>query len=176
MDALSALETAACILSITEFVTDLLSASQVSHVRPLHAGKNEPTISETLHNFRTALSHSEIPSELQQPPANAPSPFGDAAALQELVSLRKTAADLLEEIEYILHQSHNEPLQQLNNTDTRALLRSRLVGTPYIEKLQRLALSVTNQVDLVLRLVWLLFPSFIPCRLSYQTLLPRLRT
>lgn len=151
MDALSALDTAACILSITEFVTDLLSTSQASTVQPSHAGKNEPTISETLHNFRTALSHSEIPSEPQQPPANAPSTLGDAAPLQGLVSLRKTAADLLEEIENILRQSHNEPLQQLYNTETRALLRSRLTRTPYIERLEQLPRAVSNQVDWVLR-------------------------
>lgn len=143
MDAISALGTVACILSITEFVTGLLSACHISEVQP-----SQRTISETIQKLRIALSENRAPSVLQQPPANALDPFSNAAALRELVSFRDTAAVLLEEIEGILRQA---PDERRSDGETRALLRSRLVGTPYIEKLEQLSQAVTNQADAILR-------------------------
>lgn len=143
MDAISALDTAACVLSITEFVTELLSISHISTVQPL-----QHTISETLQRLRIALSDNQIPPVLQKPPSNALEPSSNAGTLRELVSFRNTATALLDEIEGILRQS---PDERKSDEETRALLRSRLVGPPYIGKLERLSRAVTTQVDAMLR-------------------------
>lgn len=152
MDAISALDTAACILSITEFVTDLLSISHVSKLQPLQGARDERVIPDTLRNLRAALSENQIPSVPHQPPHNAlnPSSNASAPALGELTSLRAAASALLEEIEGVLRQSPNERGLQVNDAETRALLRSRLAGTPYIEKLEQLPRAVTNLVDSIL--------------------------
>lgn len=97
MDSISALDTVACILSITESVTDLLSTSQISTVQP-----SQHTISETIQKLRIALSENQTPSVLQQPRANALDPFSNAAALRELVSFCDIVVVFFEEIEGIL--------------------------------------------------------------------------
>lgn len=151
MDATSALGTAACILSATQFITDLLSTSQTSTVQPPQGCRDEQTISETLQKFITALSEIQIPSVLQQPPLNAINPSSNAAALRELAYLRDSATAVLRDIAVMLRQVPNEKRLHVRDTDTRALLRSRLVGTPCVEKLDQISWAVTKQVDSILR-------------------------
>ena len=153
MDAISALDTAAYILAITEFVTELLATSQSSEVQPPLSpdGKDEHTIWETLDKLRIALSQTQIPSVPQQPSASAFRPLSNAPALQALISSRDASAALLEDIESILRRSPDEPRSQPWGTDTRARLRSRLTGILDIEELERLSRAVTHQVSSILR-------------------------
>ena len=155
MDAISALDTAACILAITEFITELLSTSQSSEVQPPLSpdGKDEHTIWETLDKLRIALSQTQIPSVPQQPSASAFRPLSNARMLQALISSRDASAALLEDIENILRRSPDEPRSQPWGTDTRARLRSRLTGILDIEELERLSRDVTHQVSSILRWV-----------------------
>jgi hypothetical protein len=150
MNAISALDTAACILAITEFITELLSTSQISKIQPplSQDGKNEQTILETLEKLRIALSDIQAPSV---PSASALRPLSNALALPELISSRDASAELLEEIESVLRRSPDEPRSQPWGTDTRAWLRSRLAGTLYMEKLERLSHAATRQVSSILR-------------------------
>lgn len=152
MDVVPALSIAACILSITEFITDLLlSPSQISETQPLQGGTDELTNSKTLQMLRIALSDHQIPSVLQQPPVDAVNPSSAAAALRRLSSFRDAAAALLEEIESILRQLPDERRVREYDIETRNWLRSRLAGTPYLEKLKQLPRDVTLQVDSILR-------------------------
>lgn len=152
MDAVPALSTAACILSVTEFITDLLlSPSQISEAQPSQGGADEPTDSRNLQNLKIALSDHQIPFLLQQPPVDAVNLSSTAAALQGLFSCRDAAAALLEEIEGILGQLPDERTVQAYDTEARNLLRSRLAGTLDLEKLKQLPRDVTIQVDFILR-------------------------
>lgn len=152
MDVVPALSIAACVLSITEFITDLLfSPSKVSEAQPSQGGTDGLTTSKTLQNLRIALSDHQIPSVLQQPPVDAINQSSTAAALRRLSSFRDAAAPLLEEIESILRQLPDERRVQAYDTETRNLLRSRLASTPYLEKLKQLPRDVTIQVDSILR-------------------------
>lgn len=155
MDAITALDTAAYILAITEFVTELLATSQSSEVQPPLSpdGKDEHTIWGTLEKLRIALSDIQIPSVPQQPSASAFRPLSNAPALRELISSRDASAALLEDIESILRPSPDEPRSQPRGTDTRAWLRSRLAGTLDMEKRERLSRAVTHQVSSILRWV-----------------------
>jgi hypothetical protein len=155
MDAISALDIAACILAITEFITKLLSTSQSSEVQsPLPPdGKDEHTIWEILEKLRIALFDIQIPSVPQQPSASAFRPLSNAPALRALISSRDASAALLENIESILRRSPDEPRSQPWGTDTRARLRSRLAGILDMEKLERLSRDVTHQVSSILRWV-----------------------
>lgn len=152
MDVVPALSIAACILSITEFITDLLfSPSQISEAQPSQGGTDELTTSRTLQDLRIALSDHPIPSVLQQPPVDAVNPSSTAAALRRLSSFRDAAAALLEEIEGILRQLPDEQRVREYDIETRNLLRSGHAGTPYLEKLKQLPRDVTIQVDSILR-------------------------
>lgn len=73
MDAISALDTAACILAITEFITELLSTSGSPEVQPPLSpdGIDEHTTWGTLEELRIAISDIQIPSMPQQPSASA---------------------------------------------------------------------------------------------------------
>lgn len=168
MDAISALDTATRILAIAEFVMELLSTSRFSKVqRPLSLdGKDEHTILETLQKLRIALSDVQIPSMPQQPSASALLPFSNTLALRELVSSRDASAALLEDVESIL-RSPDEPRSQPRGTDTRAWLRSRLAGTLYMEKLERLSHAVTQQVSSILRWVVQRHSSQAVCRIIF---------
>ena len=161
MDAISALDTAACILAVTEFIMQLLSTAQISKGQlPLSLdGKDGHTILETLEKLRIALSDVQIPSMPQQPSASASRPLSNTLALRELISSRDASAGLLEDIESILRRSPDEPRSQSQGTDTRAWLRSQLAGTLYTERLERLSHAVTHQVSSILR--WVVqIPSF----------------
>lgn len=152
MDAVPALSIAACIFSITDFITDLLfSPSKVSEAQPSQGVTDELTTSKTLQNLRIALADHQIPSVLQQPPVDAVNPLSTAAALRRLSSFRDAAAALLEEIESILRQLPDEQRMREYDIETRNLLRSRHAGTPYLEKLKQLPRDVTIQVDSILR-------------------------
>lgn len=152
MDSISALSIAACILSITEFIADLLlSTSQISEAQPSQGGTDGLNTSRILKNLRIALSDHQIPSVLQQPPVNAVNPSSTAAALRRISSFRNAVTALLEEIEGILRQLPDERRVEAYDTETRNLLRSRLAGTPYLEKLKQLPRDVTIQVDSILR-------------------------
>ncbi len=152
MDAISALDTAACILAITEFITELLSTSQTSQVQPPD-GKDEHTALETLEKLRIALYDIQIPPVPQQPSASASRPLNNAPALRELIYSRDASAALLEDIESILRRLPDEPRSQPWGTNTGSWLRSRPAGTLYIEKLERLSHAVTRQVNSILRWV-----------------------
>lgn len=152
MDSISALSIAACILSITEFITDLLlSPPQISEAQPSQGGTDRLNTSRTLQSLSIALSDHQIPSVLQQPPVNAVNPSSTAAALRRLSSFRDAAAALLEDIGGILRQLPDERRVKAYCTEIRDSLRSRLAGTPYILKLKQLPRDVTIQVDAILR-------------------------
>jgi hypothetical protein len=155
MDAISALDTAVCILAITEFITELLSTSQSSEIQPPLSpdGKDEHTTWETIEKLRIALSSVQIPSVQQQPPGSAFRPLSNAPALQALISSRDASAALLEDIENILRQSPDELRSQPWGTDTRARLRFKLGGILDLEKLERLFGAVTELVSSILRWV-----------------------
>ncbi|KAJ3503407.1 hypothetical protein NM208_g16522 [Fusarium decemcellulare] len=146
MDAVSALDAAACILAITEFVAKLLSASQSLD------GKDEHAIFETLDNLRVASSNIRIPSEPQQPSGStAPQPPDHAPALRELVSCRNASNALLGNIQSLLKKALDESRPQPRGDDRRAWLKSRLAGTPYVRQAEQLSRVVTHQVDSILR-------------------------
>ncbi|KAF4466114.1 small s [Fusarium albosuccineum] len=146
MDAVSALDAAACILAITEFVAKLLSTSQSLD------GKDEHAIFETLDNLRVALSNIRIPSVPQQPSGSAAAqPPNHAPALQELISCRNASTALLGDIQNLLKKSPDESRQQPRGNDRRAWLKSRLAGTPYVRQAEQLSRVVTQQVDSILR-------------------------
>lgn len=142
MDSISALSIAACILSITEFITDLLlSPPQISEAQPSQGGTDGLNTSRALQSLSIALSDHQIPSVLQQPPVNAVNPSSTTAALRRLSSFRDAAAARLEEIEGILRQLPDERRVKAYDTEIRDSLRSRLTGTPYILKLKQLPLT-----------------------------------
>jgi hypothetical protein len=139
IDTVSALDIAACILAVTEFITELLSCSQNPKVQPPLSldGKDGHPILEALEELRTALSSIRLPSVPQQLGASAFRPLSNTSVLRELVSSRDATAALLDDIENILRRSPAEPNSPLLGTDTRARLRSGLAGTLYVEKLER---------------------------------------
>jgi len=153
MDAISALETAACILAVTEFIAELLSPDLYSKVQtPLSLdGKDEQTILGSLEKLRIALSDSRIRSVTQQPSASGFRPLDNVPDVQDLMASRDASAALLEDIESVLRwlpdQSTSQPLER----DTKTWWRSRLAGTLDVKKLERLSHAVTSQVSSLLR-------------------------
>ncbi|KAH6949656.1 hypothetical protein BKA56DRAFT_536217 [Ilyonectria sp. MPI-CAGE-AT-0026] len=145
MDAILALDTAACILAATEFAAELLSTSQSPD------GKDEHTILETLDNLRVALSDIRIYSVPQQPSGSAFQPSNHAPVLRELVSSRDASYALLGHIQSLLKKSSDEPTSQPRQSDRSVWLTSGLAGTPYVGQLEQLSHVVTHQVDLILR-------------------------
>lgn len=155
MDAISTLDIAACILTATESITELLSPSRISQAQ-LQLSKNdddEPTILEALGKFRSPLFDAHITAQAQQPSTKASGVSRNAPALQDLISSRDAVAALLEDLVTMLGQSSDGPSLQPRGPDTGAWLRSRLTGTPFTEKLHHLSLTVTRHVSFTLRYV-----------------------
>ena len=134
MDAISALDTAMCIVAITEFITELLSDQP-----PLSPdGKDDHTILETFKKLRTELLETQTPSVSQQ------------SSLRDLVSSRDASAALMEDIEKTLKRPPDEPGSRPLGTDLRAWLRYKHSATSYNEKLQQLPYAVTHQAKSIL--------------------------
>ncbi|KEZ40804.1 Uncharacterized protein SAPIO_CDS8043 [Scedosporium apiospermum] len=152
MDAISALDTAACILAVTEFITELLSPDLYSKVQtPLSLdGKDEQTILESLEKLRIALSDGKIRSVTQQPSASGFRPLSNVPDVQDLMASRDASAALLEDVESVLRwlpdQSTSQPLER----DTKTWWGSRLADTLDVKKLERLSHAVTSQVGSLL--------------------------
>jgi len=153
MDAISALGTAACILGVTEFITELLSPDLYSKVQtPLSLdGKDEQTILESLEKLRSALSDSEIRSVTQQPSASEFRTLSNVPDVQDLIASRDASAALLEDIESVLRRSPDQSTSQPLERDTTTWWRSRLAGTLDVKRLERLSHAVTSQVSSLLR-------------------------
>lgn len=155
MDAISTLDCAARTLAATEFITELLSPSRISQAK-LQLAKNDEdkqTVLEALGKLRRALFDFHIAAQPQQPSARASGVSSNAPALRDLISSRDAAATLLEDLVTMLGQSSAGPSLQPRGADTGAWLRSRLTGTPFMEKLQHLSLTVTRHVSFALRYV-----------------------
>ena len=155
MDAISALDTAACILSITEFITNLLTSPDPP-VQPLLSlsREDEPTISilENVKTLKAALCDIQMPS-VPQVSANASQPTSNVPALQDLVSARDDSSALLENIESILRSLADDPRSQPWEDDARAWLRSQLADANCVQKSEQLSYAVTHHVSFILRYV-----------------------
>ncbi|KAI1388393.1 uncharacterized protein F4822DRAFT_245105 [Hypoxylon trugodes] len=146
MDVVLALDGAACILAVTEFITGLLSTSQASQTRPplLSESRGDYTTLEAFEDLRIALLNVQIH------PLQYHSSTSNALALKELISSRDASAALLKDIINTLRESPGQPRSQPWDTDARAWLRSRLTGTLYIEKLRQLSNVVSRQVKSIM--------------------------
>ena len=163
-DGLSALDAAACIFAITEFISELLAISPVSNnildhpsSSSLDGSDDGNAIQKTLEKLRIALFKNaiQIPSATYQSftiiRIFRPSSYLFILALGELVSSQHVAAALLEGVASALWSLLDELRSRPWGTATRACLRSRFQSTRGSEKHIRLSYAVTRQVNAILR-------------------------
>ena len=154
-DALSALDAAACILAITEFISQLLSNSPVSgnvSGQPSSSsssdGNNDGHAAlETLEKLKIALSNNAIQIS---PATHQPSSDSLASELRDLVASQRVAAGLLAGVVSALRPLPDQPGSP-QGTDARTRPRSRLRGTHDSKNVERLSCAVTRQVRTILR-------------------------
>ena len=154
-DALSALDAAACILAITEFISQLLSNSPVSgnvSGQPSSSsssdGNNDGHAAlETLEKLKIALSNNAIQIS---PATHQPSSDSLASELRDLVASQRVAAGLLAGVVSALRPLPDQPGSP-QGTDARTGPRSRLRGTHDSKNVERLSCAVTRQVRTILR-------------------------
>ena len=157
-NALSALDAAACILAITEFISQLLSNSPVSgNVSGQPSSSSSSSSSdgnndghaalETLEKLKIALSNNAIQIS---PATHQPSSDSLASELRDLVASQRVAAGLLAGVVSALRPLPDQPGSP-QGTDARTGPRSRLRGTHDSKNVERLSCAVTRQVRTILR-------------------------
>ncbi|KAI1420713.1 hypothetical protein F5Y12DRAFT_93360 [Xylaria sp. FL1777] len=149
MDAISALDVASDILTVTEFSVELLSTANSSKVSSSLEKEDKTSIYRKLGNLELALSKKHALLQKRLPTSPSP-PLKDELALLELASSSLEDSRVLREAIGSIPTGSLGDRSQLWETDTGTLVGPKLAGRLSPEKVKRLSHAVTRHAISIL--------------------------